>query len=178
MVRDHGRTTGGLLLLLMVLVQQLAPCCGSLGDASPHFRRCKSKCIKDECPPAGSPARLPEISMQPAAHLWLTGWGCDDECGYSCMWSTVDRFAELGLAVPQFHGKWPFVRILGAQEPAAALFSLFNLLPHLLYLRQAALPAPMSRLWTAYALVSSHTWIWSAIFHTRFARARRLKMHV
>ena len=30
----------------------------------------------------------------------------------------------------QFHGKWPFHRFLGMQEPASVLFSLLNLLAH------------------------------------------------
>ena len=35
----------------------------------------------------------------------LLGWSCEDECKYSCMWTTVDAFQRDGLNVPQFHGK-------------------------------------------------------------------------
>jgi hypothetical protein len=42
------------------------------------------------------------------------------------MWRTVEAYAPRGR-VPQFHGKWPFLRLLGLQEPASVLASLLNL---------------------------------------------------
>ena len=38
----------------------------------------------------------------------------------------AERVAR-GEAVQQYHGKWPFVRLAGVQEPASMLFSLLNL---------------------------------------------------
>jgi hypothetical protein len=32
--------------------------------------------------------------------------------------------------VYQYYGKWPFIRFLGMQEPAAVLFSIGNLVMH------------------------------------------------
>ena len=46
------------------------------------------------------------------------------------MWDTVEAFVSAGLDVPQFHGKWPFARLAGVQEPASAFFSVCNLVPH------------------------------------------------
>ena len=73
--------------------------------------------------------------------------------------------------MPQFHGKWPFVRVLGIQEAASALFSVLNLLPHVFMLRKLRAQVPpgtrMRNVWTAYGLVSINTWTWSTIFHTR-----------
>ncbi|VVC98601.1 unnamed protein product [Leptidea sinapis] len=57
-------------------------------------------------------------------------WNCRDECRYHCMWRTVQGFLERGYTIPKFHGKWPFKRILGVQEPASTLASLLNLAAH------------------------------------------------
>ncbi|KAJ7566674.1 hypothetical protein O6H91_02G114000 [Diphasiastrum complanatum] len=38
----------------------------------------------------------------------------------------------MALEPVTYHGKWPFDRILGLQEPASVVFSLLNLLEHIL----------------------------------------------
>lgn len=75
---------------------------------------------------------LPFRDRQPA-YLRLLGWSCVEECKYQCQWKTIDFLMSpnVGMSwsnIPQFYGKWTFRRILGLQEPASALFSLFNLL--------------------------------------------------
>lgn len=35
----------------------------------------------------------------------LLRWSCEDECKYTCMWTTVDAFQKDGLSIPQFYGK-------------------------------------------------------------------------
>ena len=88
------------------------------------------------------------------------------------MWDTVENsYRKNKLPVQQFHGKWPFIRILGVQEPASAFFSISNLLPHVYMLRKIIRTIPSDtityRVWVGYALVSINTWIWSTVFHTR-----------
>ena len=105
-------------------------------------------------------------------HDWLLSWSCRDDCSYQCMWDTVENsYRKNKLPVQQFHGKWPFIRILGVQEPASALFSILNLLPHVYMLRKIIQTIPSEtityRVWIGYALVSINTWIWSTAFHTR-----------
>lgn len=86
--------------------------------------------------------------------LSLLGWRCDEDCGYHCMHEVTMEDVLHSRPVRQFHGKvhiceppcilkythyiyictytsfspckWPFVRVLGVQEPASMLFSLFN----------------------------------------------------
>ena len=71
----------------------------------------------------------------------------------------------------QYHGKWPFIRFLGAQEPLSVLFSLLNLLAHLSGLQRirreipASYPLKPYYLWFGYFGVLS--WTCSAIFHIR-----------
>ena len=105
-------------------------------------------------------------------HDWLFSWSCRDDCSYQCMWDTVENsYRKHKLPVQQFHGKWPFIRILGVQEPASAFFSILNLLPHVYMLRKIIRTIPSDtityRVWVGYALVSINTWIWSTVFHTR-----------
>ncbi|GLH15920.1 Post-GPI attachment to proteins factor 3 [Gryllus bimaculatus] len=98
-------------------------------------------------------------------------WSCDDDCHYHCMWDTVNSFRERSWDVPQFHGKWPFIRIFGLQEPASVLFSIFNLVAHFIMFRQfrqeVRKTSPMYYLWHAYAVVCLNGWFWSAVFHAR-----------
>lgn len=71
----------------------------------------------------------------------------------------------------QFHGKWVFIRFLGAQEPLSALFSLLNLRVHwnALFMLRKQLPDafPLKLVYIVHALISINAWIWSAVFHTR-----------
>ena len=57
------------------------------------------------------------------------------------------------------------------QEPAAAIFSLLNLLAHIQllrrFLRKIHPEAPMRNVWIMYGLVSINAWICSTIFHSR-----------
>ena len=39
------------------------------------------------------------------------------------MWQATDARAAAGGRTLQYHGKWPFVRVLGVQEPVSAFFS-------------------------------------------------------
>ena len=71
----------------------------------------------------------------------------------------------------QFHGKWPFHRALGAQEPFSVLFSLLNLWAHQRGLRKvrAHIPAsyPFRRFYAGFAWTGLAAWTFSAVFHTR-----------
>lgn len=72
----------------------------------------------------------------------------------------------------QFHGKWPFHRFLGIQEPFSALFSVGNLLAHYNGLYNKILPnIPASYSLRPYyvmlAYVGMVTWFFSLVFHTR-----------
>lgn len=73
--------------------------------------------------------------------------------------------------VLQFHGKWPFYRFLGMQEPASVLFSLFNFLAHEHGITQlrASIPASYSlrSYYLAFGYFGLASWIFSMIFHTR-----------
>lgn len=81
--------------------------------------------------------------------------------------------------VLQFHGKWPFYRFMGMQEPFSVLFSLLNYLAHDYGLSRvrAAVPEsyPLRSYYVLLAYFGMASWVFSMIFHTRdFALTERL----
>jgi hypothetical protein len=72
----------------------------------------------------------------------------------------------------QFHGKWPFRRFLGMQEPFSVLCSLGNLWAHYDGLHRRVRPGipssyPLRSWYETVAKVGMASWIFSAAFHTR-----------
>lgn len=71
----------------------------------------------------------------------------------------------------QYHGKWVFIRVLGAQEPLSVLFSIMNLYVHLRAVntlqKQISDAFPLKLVYILHALLSCLAWLASAVFHTR-----------
>jgi len=135
----------------------------SSGDRSPEFRDCVTQCQSSRCQ-SSAPMALP-------LDLQLTRWTCTDDCKYSCVHETTDRDVKRGVAVQQYHGKWPFWRLAGIQEPASVAFSLLNLWAHargaLKVRKRVPDNHPMKSYYLVWALASINAWIWSSVFHTR-----------
>lgn len=88
------------------------------------------------------------------------------------MWSTVQHFQNAGVMVPKFHGKWPFKRILGVQEPASAISSMLNLAANwVMYVEIkrnfTVRKTPLVLFWHTFAIICINAWVWSTIFHIR-----------
>jgi len=106
------------------------------------------------------------------------------------MHSIVASDVAAGRPIMQYHGKWPFVRWLGMQEPASVLFSLLNLLMYIVcgwrYFKHVAdnrdhmntvtlgciasscrLTCTTLQMVGIYTVVGANAWFWSAVFHTR-----------
>jgi hypothetical protein len=149
----------GIFIIFFIFVK-FSDC--SQGDVHPDHRLCVATCARSVCVSDDTPQNFLDK---------LTNWGCIDQCDYDCMWRTVNMFHRANRKTPQFYGKWPFIRAFGMQEPAAAIFSLLNLLAHIQLLRrfwsQIDPQAPMKTVWTLYGLVSINAWICSTIFHSR-----------
>ncbi|KAI9800490.1 MAG: hypothetical protein M1825_004038 [Sarcosagium campestre] len=129
------------------------------------------------------PRSLVLLTHQPLAlHLRLLLWNCDSECDYTCQHIiTLERQSRQPdpEAIVQFHGKWPFTRLWGIQEPCSVLFSLLNLLAHRWGLSRVhdAIPAryPLRRYYLAFGYLGTTSWIFSMLFHTRdFVLTERL----
>ncbi|XP_065053122.1 post-GPI attachment to proteins factor 3-like [Rhopilema esculentum] len=136
---------------------------GSYGDRHYSFQSCLSS-NKPRCNEQGYPAILPW-------YLRIFGWQCLDELKYQCMHKTTEMILEKNGPVFQYYGKWPFVRFLGIQEPASTLFSIGNLLAHVLgwgkfskSVEKHYILYESSRL---YFVLSINAWFWSSVFHTK-----------
>ncbi|RKP07945.1 Per1-like-domain-containing protein [Thamnocephalis sphaerospora] len=159
------------LRLLLVLAAIWLPLSvqASAGEHEPTFLRCTSDCQAQRCMRVVDGSR--EAVNPLPLYLRLLGWSCPDDCDYHCQIQVTDQRLAFGEPVLKYHGKWPLVRILGAQEPAAVLFSVWNgyahwknravlanhVHPHY-YLRPVLL---------GYAITGINTWLWSAVFHVR-----------
>lgn len=140
----------------------------SRGDQSPAFRSCVSDRIASICDPARAHM---EAGKHIPFHLRLLGWDCASNADYICQRKVTDQFVAKGLNIEQFHGKWPFFRLLGVQELASVLFSILNGYVHYrglgLIKRHVALQNPMRLYYIVYAYIGMNAWLWSTVFHVR-----------
>lgn len=151
-----------LLLLIALLVVEASP-----GDNLESFKECVNVC-SSYCGADSSP--FPTLNPL----LRLMFWDCESNCDYECQQIITKELLEDGEAIEQFHGKWPFLRILGTQELASAVFSILNFVPH--YINS-------KKIWKKYektkemkvlyfnlylvSVITSLAWIFSTVFHIR-----------
>ncbi|KAF1837020.1 Mn2+ homeostasis protein-like protein Per1 [Decorospora gaudefroyi] len=139
----------------------------SLGDRLPEFKLCVEICKQTNCSPS-NPTPIP-------LHRRLLLWNCGSECDYTCQHITTHarqtRDPPYLTPVPQYHGKWPFYRFLGLQEPFSVLFSLLNYWAHAWGLTQVRERIPrsygMRPYYIVFAYVGMTSWVASMVFHAR-----------
>jgi hypothetical protein len=127
------------------------------GHLSQVFKDCMTDCI--------------QLPRDASLLLTLFLWDSISTCRYECMWKDVDVRQQLQLPILQYYGKWPFIRIFYMQELASVLFSLFNLVMHIIswnyYRKIVPHHHPFKKWVKLYAYININTWIWSSVFHTR-----------
>ncbi|XP_010676806.2 uncharacterized protein LOC104892538 [Beta vulgaris subsp. vulgaris] len=179
-----------LIVLFMVFSCFAGVSYGSAGDADPLYRSCVNNCISNGCigekcfPHCnitlnGDSLHSPWY-MQEALYLKWKQSDCLGDCRYYCMIDREQKRQSLGHGPVKYHGKWPFKRVFGLQEPVSVALSIFNLLMHLrgwlsfYLLLRYKLPQKQNKtyyeyttLWHIYGLLSINSWVWSAVFHSR-----------
>lgn len=160
-----------LLAAVLALLALVPGATASVGDRLPEFRECVDVCQVENCGP-GQETPLP-------FHMRLLLWDCPSECDQTCQRIVTARRRAAEQPVVQFHGKWPFRRLLGIQEPASVLFSLGNLWAHVIGLRRlrANVPAtyPLLPYYVGFAYAGGTSWVFSTLFHMRdFVLTERL----
>lgn len=153
-----------LVLALAVVVLLLATGVeASAGDRSLVFRGCVKQCEEEKCIPGKSNSHIPFYRR--------LLWDCPAECDYTCQHVITNQRIVSGQPVLQYHGKWPFVRAFGMQEPLSVIFSLANLWCHVQGLRKLRATIPPSyrllRWYKLFAYAAITAWVFSSIFHTR-----------
>lgn len=117
----------------------------------------------------------PLLTRQTALSLRVLWWTCPSNCDYVCQHIVTDRrkAREPPMLQPihQFHGKWPFYRYMGMQEPFSVLFSGLNFLAHYHGLSKIRNKIPssysMRPYYIAFGCIGMASWVFSMIFHTR-----------
>lgn len=159
------------LLLLLLL---LALCTASPGDKLNRFKRCRSSCDQKMC-------QLKPVSCEwqfepMSSYLYLLNWNCYQDCDYQCQRIITEERILKDKPVVQFHGKWPFRRVWGIQELISTIFSLGNLIPHLLGMKKIIGQIRKESNGQCFLLfvvilvlsvVSCFAWLFSTIFHIR-----------
>ncbi|CAI0404125.1 unnamed protein product [Linum tenue] len=161
------------------------------GDADPVYKSCLEECQTTGCvgkkcfqhckfSSDGKPIDGPWYHQEPLYQRWKQ-WDCQSDCEYHCMISREDERLELGLKPVKYHGRWPFHRVYGIQEPvsvalAAVILALqfhgwisfFILVYYKLSLRpNKKTYYEYTGLWHIYALLCMNAWFWCAVYHTR-----------
>lgn len=179
------------LLLFAAFSSLVAALDASAGDADPIYRSCVEKCessgcVGDKCfqhckfSSDGKPIDGPWYLQEPLYLRWKH-WDCQSDCRYQCMLVREEERQELGHEPVKYHGKWPFKRVYGFQEPVSVAFSALNLAVHfhgwlsffiLMYYKLPVRPDKRTyyeytSLWHVYGLLSMNSWFWSSVFHSR-----------
>lgn len=183
-----GLTFGLSLFLCRVLSSN-----ASSGDRAPDYQACLLGCTIHRCVHStpSTPRTCTTVCDATNTSLYRSGvarwwpWTCAQECRYQCMWQRVHAHGHgtastRGAAhvIDKYHGKWPFVRVLGAQEGAAAALSLANLAAHVHGIqrlwRVCGRPQQRTRntrwvlhMYTGQGVLAIASWGAAAAFHTR-----------
>ncbi|EDW31387.1 GL11111 [Drosophila persimilis] len=158
--------------IFLLLVGAITLCHASNGDRTQFFHNCRQNCERTNCSADGLEIQEQAVNFYKQSIFdQIFQWSCADECQYGCMWRTVAAFAERAWPIPQFYGKWPFLRMLGMQEPASVIFSMLNCIMHFRMLRkfrrEVRPDSPCYMLAHIFGVTCLNGWIWSSIFHTR-----------
>ncbi|KKA27266.1 hypothetical protein TD95_004103 [Thielaviopsis punctulata] len=117
--------------------------------------------------------KLPRLTVSRVIALLrrLLLWDCNSECDYTCQHIITDRRESRNEPMVQFHGKWPFQRIWGMQEPFSVIFSIGNFMAHRKGLKalRTSVPEnyPLRKYYEMFAYFGMASWVFSTIFHTR-----------
>jgi hypothetical protein len=163
--------------ILIFLVSFISIALASEGDRQFEYHQCLYSCIEQGRAAACGPKAVP-------AELTITKWSCSDDCIYLCMWEVEKqrlRASPSSYKPLKYHGKWPFRRVAGIQEICSVVFSLLNLLAHLMGLARlvghridenmltltGTKSKSMTLLWICYSVTHIFAWTASCVFHSR-----------
>ncbi|GAV61823.1 Per1 domain-containing protein [Cephalotus follicularis] len=179
------------ILLFVALSCLVTSLHASAGDSDPKYKDCleqceKSGCVGEKCfqhcqfSSDGKPLDGPWYLQEPLYLRWKQ-WDCQSDCRYHCMLAREEEREKLGDKPVKYHGKWPFWRVYGIQEPVSVALSTLNLamqfhgwlsffilLNYNLPLRPNKKPYyEYTYLWHIYGILAMNSWFWSAVFHSR-----------
>lgn len=145
----------------------------SWGDVDPNFQACLRVCTRSRCYSQNAIVELLTVNFELFSPplVQIVPLSCPELCNYGCIDKMTVLRLENGLPVTKYYGHWPFTRYFGLEEPASSVFSVFNAIPHALFLTRAITekvsPSYM-RMWLRYyATVAVICWLCSAAYHAK-----------
>ncbi|KAI4383087.1 hypothetical protein MLD38_008967 [Melastoma candidum] len=163
----------------------------SVGDADPIYRSCVEECETSGCAgdycfqhckfsSDGKPIDGPWYMQEPLYLKWKQ-WDCRSDCRYHCMLAREEERKNLGGQPLKYHGKWPFFRVYGIQEPVSVALSVLNLslqfhgwmsffilVSYKLHLRpNRTTYYEYTGLWHVYGILAMNSCFWGIVFHSR-----------
>lgn len=151
----------GRILFFLISLVSWREVRSSAGDMDRNYYYCVKLCYNNR----------DSLSMTWDRQIFL--WNDLDECKYQCMRNISVQRLQNNLPTLKYYGHWPYERIYGVQEPAAAVFSLLNILPHLYYLSSSIRGKflhpkyYMSNYIVINGFLASIAWMCSTVFHAR-----------
>ncbi|SCU95301.1 LAMI_0F01904g1_1 [Lachancea mirantina] len=171
------------LLAILLILSGLGPAMASPGDWLDEFIECNEECtaIRQCFGPNESgfltSHKSSNFKRTPFLLRHFLLWDCASDCDYQCQQIVTKERIASGKKIEQFHGKWPFKRVLGTQEFFSTVFSVGNFIPHYRGLKLLAAERKRTPAWnkarvllTSYmsvAVVGMLAWTASTVFHTR-----------
>ncbi|KAH9621117.1 hypothetical protein KSS87_008382 [Heliosperma pusillum] len=163
----------------------------SEGDADPIYRDCVEHCeltgcVGTQCFQHCQFTADGNISdgrwyLQEPLYLKWRQWDCRSDCRYYCMHSREEERRTFGEKPIKYHGRWPYHRVYGIQEPVSVALSVLNLAIQfhgwisffiLVYyklpmMNNAKTYYEYTGLWHVYGVLAMNCWFWTAVFHSR-----------
>ncbi|XP_059667026.1 uncharacterized protein LOC132312615 isoform X2 [Cornus florida] len=180
-----------LIVFFVVLSCLVGVLNASAGEVDPIYKACveqceKTGCVGDKCfqhCKFSSDGKAIDglWYLQEPLYLQWKQWDCRSDCQYHCMLAREEEREKLGDSPVKYHGKWPFRRVFGIQEPVSVALSALNLAMQfhgwvsffiLVYYKLPLRPNrktyyEYTGLWHIYGILSLNAWFWSAVFHSR-----------
>lgn len=165
--------------LITVISLLVSPTLASPGDNLDEFQHCLEACEYSVCHTRSTfyENKFLSLPFTDASPLlkYLFLWDCPSNCDYQCQQIITAIRVQRGEEVYQFHGKWPFKRLLATQELASTVFSMLNFIPHYLNFfkawsfYQSSVGSKKILYWNVViiAIVTMCAWTFSTIFHLR-----------
>ncbi|KAL5746226.1 hypothetical protein ACOSP7_027372 [Xanthoceras sorbifolium] len=179
-------------IVLLVTLSLLLPALhASDGDADPIYRACmeqceRTGCVGDKCfqhckfSSDGKPVDGPWYMQEPLYLRWKQ-WDCRSDCRYHCMLAREEEREKGGDKPVKYHGRWPFRRVYGIQEPVTVALSALSLAIQfhgwlsffiLVYYKLPLRPDKKTYyeytgLWHIHGILAMNSWFWSVVFHSR-----------
>jgi hypothetical protein len=155
---------------LCLFVSTLPHVYGSWGDIDPSFQNCLQRCNRTRCSePLPTAAQVDAVTYEPPS--LSVPLSCSDLCLFGCIEESHAKRVKTGQQETKYYGHWRFARYFGLEEPASVICSVFNALPHFLYLVrsfQSHYDYCYMKLWLQlYSAVACVAWLSSCVYHAR-----------